>query len=98
VSTEALRAGISKVVLRQAAYYAAIGVGTYTPKGYGQFDTVVVKQQEPFEFAELLSHSCAIIRVEFWSAKQLIRYVDFALAVAGFSGKPVLHEVPKLEG
>ena len=93
MSREALLAGISPVVLRTAAYYCSLGIGTYTPKGY-HFDKVVVVQKEPFEMKDFLSHSGSMMRVEFWANGQLQRYIDFFQAVAGFSGRPTISSVP----
>lgn len=99
MSREAQLAGVTAYVLKLSSYYAHLGVGVYTPKGYSQFDKVTVSVEQPFEVAKngLLSHSCSILRVSFFANNQLQRYVDFAVAVAGFSGKPVVKEVPPPE-
>ena len=93
MSKEAQLAGISPLTLRTAAYYAALGVGTYTPKGY-PFDRVEVRVKMPWQPGELLTESCLILAVEFFSSEEMIRYVEFALTPAGFGGKPVVRSVP----
>lgn len=93
MSKEARLAGISPYVLRLAAHYASLGVGTYRPKGYGQFDRVEVRLKHPWTPGESLTQSCLILTVEFFNGAALERYIDFAVSPAGFSGKPVVHDV-----
>lgn len=94
MSHEAQLAGITPLVLRTANYYAMLGIGSYAPKGYGSFDRVEVLVKEPFEMdSSYISHSCSMLRVEFWQGKELQRAVDFVVAVAGFSGRPIVKEV-----
>lgn len=90
---EAQLAGITPYVLRLAAYYACLGVGTYKPKGYSQFDRVEVRVKMPWQAGELLTESCLILAVEFFANDELQRYVEFALSPAGFSGKPIVRSV-----
>ena len=92
MSKEAQLAGITPLVLRTAAYYAALGVGTYTPKGY-PFDRIEVRVKQPWQAGASITQSCLILVVEFYDANRMMRYVEFALTVAGFSGVPVVKEV-----
>jgi hypothetical protein len=94
MSKEQQLAGITPYVLRLSAYYAALGVGTYRPKGYAQFDRVEVRVKQPWQPGQLFTESCLILVVEFFSYDALQRYVEFALTPAGFSGKPVVQLVP----
>lgn len=94
MSKEQHLAGITPYVLRLASYYACLGVGTYRPKGYAQFDRIAVSIKQPWQPGELFTESCLILVVEFFSLGELLRYVEFALTPAGFSGKPVVHLVP----
>jgi len=96
MSNEQQLAGISPYVLRLAAYYAALGVGTYKPKGYSQFDRVEVRVKMPWQPGAFFTESCLILAVEFFSFDVLQRYVEFALTPAGFSGIPVVQLVPAL--
>lgn len=94
MSHEARLAGITPLVLRTANHYAMLGAGEFFPKGYGSFDKVVVRVKEPFVMdSSYISHSCSMLVVEFWLGPQLERSVDFVVAVAGFSGRPVVHSV-----
>lgn len=93
MSKEAQLAGITPYVLRLAAHYASLGVGTYKPKGYSAFDRVEVRIKMPWQPGELLTESCMILVVEFFSFDTLQRYIEFALTPAGFSGKPVVREI-----
>lgn len=90
MATEAQRLGISPYVLRLASYYACLGVGTYQPKGY-QFDRVEVLERMPWQAnaADPLQ-STLILAVEFYTGKHRLRFVEFALTVAGFGGDPVV--------
>ncbi len=96
MSKEQQRQGISAYVLRLSAHYAALGVGTYKPHGYAQFDRIEVRVKQPWQPGELFTESCLILVVEFFSLDVLQRYVEFALTPAGFSGKPVVQLVPSL--
>lgn len=93
MSTEQHLAGITPYVLRLASYYACLGVGTYHPKGYAQFDRVEVRVKMPWTPGTLFTESCLILVVEFFSSDEMQRYVEFALTPAGFSGKPVVRGV-----
>lgn len=93
MSNEQQLAGISPYVLRLAAYYAALGVGTYRPKGYAQFDRIEVRVKMPWQPGAFFTESCLILEVAFFSSNEMQRYVEFALTPAGFSGIPVVREV-----
>ena len=93
MSKEQQLAGITPYVLRLASYYACLGVGTYRPKGYAQFDRIVVRFKQPWQPGVLFTESCLILAVEFFSNDEMLRYVEFALTPAGFSGKPIIKEV-----
>jgi hypothetical protein len=95
MSKEQHLAGITPYVLRLASYYACLGVGTYRPKGYAQFDRIEVRVKQPWQPGALFTESCLILVVEFFSFNTLLRYVEFALTPAGFSGKPIVQEVPE---
>lgn len=94
MSKEQQLAGITPYVLRLASYYACLGVGTYRPQGYAQFDRIEVRVKQPWQPSSVFSESCLILAVEFFSLNVLQRYVEFALTPAGFSGKPIVKEVP----
>lgn len=94
MSKEQQLAGITPYVLRLASYYACLGVGTYRPRGYAQFDRVEVRVKQQWQPSPVFSESCLILVVEFFSLNVLQRYVEFALTPAGFSGKPIVQEVP----
>jgi hypothetical protein len=93
MNKEAQLAGITPYFLRVSSYYACLGVGTYTPKGYSNFDKVEVRVKMPWQPSENFTESCLILVVEFFSYDVLQRYVEFSLCPAGFSGKPILREV-----
>lgn len=93
MTTEAHLAGISPYVLRLAAHYAALGVGTYRPKGYAQFDRIEVSVKMGWQPSPVFTESCLILEVAFFSSNEQLRYVEFALTPAGFSGKPVVRAV-----
>jgi len=93
MSKEQHLAGITPYVLRLASYYACLGVGTYRPKGYAQFDRIEVRVKQPWQPGELFTESCLILVVEFFSFDTQLRYVEFALTPAGFSGKPIVSKV-----
>lgn len=93
MSKEQQLAGITPYVLRLASYYACLGVGTYRPKGYAQFDRIEVRVKQPWQPGVLFTESCLILAVEFFSNDEMLRYVEFALTPAGFSGKPIIKEV-----
>jgi hypothetical protein len=93
MTKEAQLAGITPYVLRLASYYACLGVGTYTPKGYAQFDRIEVIVKQPWQPSEQFTKSCLVLAVEFYHEDQQLRYVEFALTPAGFSGQPILREV-----
>lgn len=90
MSKEQQLQGITPYVLRLASYYACLGVGTYRPRGYAQFDRIEVRVKQPWQPGELFTESCLILVVEFFSSDELLRYVEFALTPAGFSGKPIV--------
>lgn len=93
MSKEQQLAGITPYVLRLASHYACLGVGTYRPKGYSNFDRVEVRVKMPWQPGKLFTESCLILVVEFFSYDVMQRYVEFALTPAGFSGKPIVKEV-----
>lgn len=86
-------AGITPYVLRLAAYYASMGIGTYRPKGYAGFDRVEVRVLLPWKAGETLTENALILAVEFYQADERVRYVEFALTPAGFGGKPIVRLV-----
>lgn len=96
MNKEAQLAGITPYVLRLASYYACLGVGTYKPKGYSQFDHIEVRVKMPWKPAEAFTESCLILVVEFYYVGEMLRYVEFALTPAGFSGVPLVTLVPDL--
>ena len=63
MTKEAQLAGISPYVLRLAAHYAALGVGSYLPKGYAQFDRVEVFVKMPWQPGAFFTESCLILEV-----------------------------------
>jgi len=87
-------AGISPYVLRLASHYACLGVGTYRPKGYAQFDRVEVSVKMGWQPSPVFTESCLILEVAFFSFDVKLRYVEFALTPAGFGGVPIMKEVP----
>ncbi len=93
MATEAQRLGISPAVIRLAAYYMCLGIGTYQPKGYG-FDRVEVVERMPWKAdpADPMK-STMIISVEFYAGKHRQRFVEFALVPAGFGGDPIVKVV-----
>lgn len=93
MATEAQKIGISPYVMRLAAYYACLGVGTYQPKGY-QFDRVEVLERMPWQAnsADPMK-STLILAVEFYAGKHRQRFVEFALTPAGFGGDPIVRAV-----
>ena len=95
MTKEAQLAGISPYVLRLASHYAALGVGSYLPKGYAQFDRVEVFVKMPWQPGAFFTESCLILEVAFFLGSDKMRYVEFALSPAGFSGVPVVKEVPR---
>ena len=90
MNKEQHRQGITPYVLRLAAHYAALGVGTYKPKGYAQFDRVEVVLKQPWQPSDVFTESCLILEVAFYSGETQQRYVEFAVTPAGFSGRPVV--------
>jgi hypothetical protein len=91
MANEAQRLGITPYWLRLAAYYACLGVGTYTPKGYSQFDRVEVLERMPWQAdVEDPMKSTLILAVEFYNGKRRLRFVEFALLPAGFGGDPIV--------
>jgi hypothetical protein len=93
VNKEQQRQGITPYVLRLSAYYACLGVGTYHPRGYAQFDRIDVSVKQPWQPGEAFTASCLILEVAFFSLDERLRYVEFALTPAGFGGAPVLRAV-----
>lgn len=93
MTNEAQLAGITPYVLRLASHYACLGVGTYKPQGYSQFDRVEVRVKMPWQPGETITQSCLILVVEFYAGDEVQRYVEFALTPAGFSGKPIMRSV-----
>ena len=61
--------------------------------GYAQFDRIEVRVKQPWQPGALFTESCLILAVEFFSNDEMLRYVEFALTPAGFSGKPIIKEV-----
>lgn len=91
--SEAHRAGVTPYVLRLAAYYAALGVGSYTPQGYAQFDRVEVRLAVPWTPVPDLTASQQVLTVEFWLGQRRVRWVDFSMVPSGFGGDPIVRPV-----
>lgn len=89
MATEAHRAGITPYLLRLAAYYCCLGVGEYQPKGYANFNRVVVRELLPWSPAESPTQSRVVLIVEFFQNERRIRYVEFAITPDGFGGEPI---------
>jgi hypothetical protein len=70
-----------------------LGIGTYYPKGYSQFDRVEVGVKQPWQPGKLFTESCLILEVAFFSSNEMLRYVEFALTPAGFGGRPIVKEI-----
>lgn len=90
MATEAQRLGITPYVLRLAAYYACLGVGTYQPPGHPWFDRVEVLERMPWQANPDPLKSALILAVEFYAGKHRQRFVEFALTPAGFGGDPIV--------
>lgn len=90
MSNSAHRVGITPYFLRLAAHYAALGLGEYHPQGYAQFDRVGVRLAMPWQANPNPTESMQVLVVEFYSGKEVIRYVEFAMIPAGFGGKPIV--------
>lgn len=93
MSNEAQLAGISPYVLRLAAHYACLGVGTYLPKGYAQFDRIEVVLKQPWQPNDHFTESCLVLEVAFYSGCVKQRYVEFSLRPDGFGGIPIVRGV-----
>jgi hypothetical protein len=94
MTSEIQRAGVTPYVLRLAAYYAALGCGTYSPKGYAGFNSVVVRELMPWKAdAEDPMNSTTILVVEFFLGQRRVKWVEFALKPAGFGGDPIVRAV-----
>lgn len=93
MTKETQLAGITPYVLRLSAHYACLGVGTYKPPGYAQFDRVEVRVKMPWQPSEEFTKSCLILVVEFYQGEQQMRYIEFSLRPEGFSGVPILKKV-----
>jgi len=93
MSKEQQLAGITPYVLRLAAHYACLGVGTYRPKGYAQFDRVEVIVKQPWQPSPVFTESCLILEVGFFLGETKLRYVEFSLRPDGFGGLPILKGV-----
>ena len=88
------RAGITPVILRQAAYYACLGVGSYRPKGYALFDRVEVVEGIPWETNPTnLMASTMVLRVEFFQGTHRFRWLEFNIVPSGFGGDPIMKQV-----
>lgn len=94
---EAQLAGVTPYVLRLAAYYAAMGIGSYYPKGYSHFDVVTVRQLMPWHPGEHFTDSMMVLIVEFFRGDHRERYVEFSLMPAGFGGEPIMKLLPSQE-
>jgi len=92
-SKEQQLAGITPYTLRLSAYYAALGVGTYRPKGYAQFDRVEVRVKMPWQPGALFTESCLVLEVAFYIGEDKLRYVEFSLRPDGFGGVPIVRGV-----
>ena len=90
MASELQKTGITPYVLRLAAYYAAMGVGTYKPKGYSWFDRVEVNLEHPWVAADDPLESTQVIRVSFYEGSERQRYVELLYRIAGFGGKHLL--------
>lgn len=91
---EAQLAGVTPYIWRLASHYACLGVGTYHPRGYAQFDRVEVKILMPWKEGETITESMLVLSVEFYHGPVRLRYVEFSLSPAGFGGKPVIRVIP----
>jgi hypothetical protein len=92
---EAHLQGITPILMRTAARYAALGVGEYTTADHRDFNRVVVAIILPWQLnPERLSESCLVLRVEFFQGDVAKRYAEFRVAFDGFSGEPIMKLVP----
>lgn len=91
---EAQLVGVTPYFLRLAAYYCAMGIGAYDPKGYTQFDHVTVRELMPWKPGATPTESTTVLIVEFYYLTERIRYVEFALRPAGFGGQPIVKLLP----
>lgn len=90
MASEAQLIGISPYVLRLAAHYACLGVGTYQPAGYA-FDRVEVTVRMPWQPGETDSmKSMLVLAVDFFAGTHRQRFVEFALTPAGFGGDHIV--------
>ena len=93
MTNELHRTGTTPYILREAAYYASLGVGIYQPRGQS-YDRVSVTIRVPWEAnKENPILSSQVIRVEFFRGLHCVRHVEFALNIAGFGGDPILKQV-----
>ena len=90
MASEAQLVGISPYVLRLAAHYACLGVGTYQPAGYS-FDRVEVVLRMPWQpNEEDAMKSTLVLAVEFYAGRHRQRFVEFTVTPAGFGGDPIV--------
>jgi hypothetical protein len=93
MSKEQQLQGITPYVLRLASHYACLGIGTYKPNGYAQFNRVEVTVKQPWQPSEHFTQSCLILEVAFYQGDTQTKYVEFALSPAGFGGTPIVKVV-----
>jgi hypothetical protein len=83
--------GITPLLLRTAARYAALGVGEYETRDYAGFNKVKVAIILPWKpNLDRITDSCLVLRVDFFDGDISRRYVEFRLALDGFGGEDIL--------
>jgi len=88
------RIGLSKYDLRLGAFYCALGIGTYHPKGYANFDAVVVRELMPWQASDDFTRSTLILIVEFFRGPVRCKFIEYRISPTGFGGQPVMQLLP----
>ncbi len=91
------RIGITPIVLRRAAYYVTLGVGTYFPD-HPHFDRVEVRKTYDFVPSQKSEYEWSLgLEVAFYRQERKIRWVEFGCRTVGAGGDDILRVVSEDE-
>ena len=91
------RIGITPILLRRAAYYLALGEGTYFPD-HPHFDKVIVSKTYNFTKSPHSDHEWSLgLEVAFYRESRKIRWVEFGCRTVGAGGDDIMRVISEDE-
>lgn len=90
------RTGLTPMVLRLAAKYLALGIGTYdcTSLGYNEVKVTILRKWKNYALPDEPPIYLQEMQVSFYRGGRRERWVDFSQRFSGGGGPPMMSMIP----